>query len=206
MKYGVNNVIGGFGRPMSAEEALPYALARTHIEHQTLRGILAGKGPFKRALEMGCGYGRNLPVLGEFADRVVGFERDEELYAIARELNPEAVVQRASTREYHEVIVPNAYDLVLTFTFLQHLDDVDLKFAIENIARVTRKGAFVILCEETDPKKSQVGCMSWSMHDYEKMLQEVGDFFLYEFTDRVIEPTFPGRVSGQFMTFKKRGS
>jgi len=48
--------------------------------------------------------------------------------------------------------------------------------------------------------------LSWSMHDYERMLKEVGDFFLYEFTDRVIEPTFPGRVSGQFMTFKKAGA
>lgn len=204
MRYGINNVVGGFGRPMQAEEAIPYAIARTLIEHKQIREILYPYGRFKRAVELGCGYGRNLPVLLEHADRVVGVERDDQLSAVARDLNPHAVVQCAPIDDYEEVLVPSAYDLVLTFTFLQHLDNTDLKKAIATIGRVTVKGAVVILCEETDPVKSQVGCLSWGPEQYGAMLKQVGGFEFDFARDRVIEPTFPGGVSGKFMVYRRQ--
>lgn len=65
----------------------PDADLRTYYELRGIRDILRRRdgamGRVPAACEIGCGYGRITPVLGEFADKVVGFEREPELISMA---------------------------------------------------------------------------------------------------------------------------
>jgi SAM-dependent methyltransferase len=203
--YGVENVVGGFGEMLTPEESIPFSLNRTYHEHRQLREILIalpGLCKLHTAVELGCGYGRNLPVLQEFATIVTGVERDTELARIAYRLNPDQIVYSAPITSYASVLKHMEADLVLTFTFLQHLTDKEVEIVTKEISRITKKGSFVVLCEETNPLKSHVGCWSRTPEQYHGLLDR---FSLILVRDRILEATFPGRISGKFMVFRKDG-
>ncbi len=54
----------------------PTLTVRNYLESDLLRSVLSGLGPFGRALDFGCGYGRLSIVVQEFADAVYGVERE----------------------------------------------------------------------------------------------------------------------------------
>ena len=126
----------------------PTLVARTYLEHAAVRTILARVGRLRRACELGCGYGRMTVVLQEFADRVTGFERERHLVETARRLTPGIAFQEVS--ELALVDDPEPYDLVMTFTVLQHLTDVDARRTCARMTQLAPDG-YVLLVEKTDP-------------------------------------------------------
>jgi hypothetical protein len=67
------------------------ATVRNYLEQKTIRQILSEMTQGRRlgrACEVGCGYGRVIMVLKEFADYVKGFERERHLVEIAGSLQP----------------------------------------------------------------------------------------------------------------------
>lgn len=201
MSYGIKTVVGGFGKQLTVEEQIPYTLARTHIEHQQLSNILYCErtlSNFSNALELGCGYGRNFNVLEKFADTVTGLERDPELLKIAQDLNPKCRVL-----PFNSLLLPDYYDLILTFTFLQHLSDEEMNFAISRIHRVARPRAIIVVVEETDPSKSAKESTARRVEEYLKQFKKHGPIELIKLKERILEPTFPDRHSGHYMVFRK---
>ena len=72
----------------------PRAMLRAYLEQKAVRELLATVCRPDRhanavACDVGCGFGRLTPVLGEFAAQVVGFEREPGLLATARRLQPD---------------------------------------------------------------------------------------------------------------------
>lgn len=195
--YGIGTVVGGFGRPMSAEQSIPYVLARTYKEHHKLREILMGlRCNDSFAVDLGCGYGRNIPLLQDFFNKVVGVERDDELREIAAALNPNAnlvTIERWSTSLWAPA------DLLLTFTFLQHLSKDELESIRPHV--IKNVGRYALLCEETDPAKSDSSTTARSLGFYEEFLGS--DFKLVYSAPREIEATFPDPMSGDYMLFER---
>jgi hypothetical protein len=77
----------------------PAFALRTYLKHADVRAILQCVTAGRRlgsACEVGCGYGRMTVVLGEFADRVEGFERQPEFVALARRLHPGIAVRQVA--------------------------------------------------------------------------------------------------------------
>lgn len=207
MSYGINTVVGGFGESLTPEKALPFAIARTYYEHQMLRALLTlatggcKKSEFKSALDVGCGYGRNIPVLKEFSKEVTGVERDEELVKIARQLNPTAPIYLGLLKDFsNESSFPGAFDLVMTFTFLQHLRQSELEDCAKAIRFVTAPNAALILAEETDPELVDESTEGRTAERYQHLFPE---FSLILKLPRIVEPTFPKPDSGTYMLFKK---
>ena len=69
----------------------PRAMLRAYLEQRDVRELTARAStaaPISAACDIGCGFGRLTPVLTEFADRVIGFEREADLLRIARSLQP----------------------------------------------------------------------------------------------------------------------
>src|SRR5262249_294059 len=65
---------------------------RNYWEHRLVREavrLAAAHWPIRVAYDFGAGYGRMARVLAEFAERVVGFERDRGLVALGKDLNPD---------------------------------------------------------------------------------------------------------------------
>jgi SAM-dependent methyltransferase len=200
-KYGIGKVVGGFGRPLTPEESIPYTLKRTYLEHTMLRGLIKTL-PFAdkkfSALEVGCGYGRNLPILTEFSN-VYGIERDAELAGLAAHLNPAVNIHHGLVYDQDADIL-SSFDLILTFTFLQHLFTTQLQATAYTITKLLAPGGYLILCEETDPAVTDQTCVGRTVEEYQDYfcgaLQFIGAF--PRITERV-----PNHQSGHFMLFRK---
>ena len=127
---------------------VPAFALRTYLEQAEVRrylGRAAGERTLARAAEVGCGYGRLLPVLSEFAERVTGFERQPEFAAEAAKLHPTREIVRVESLA--RLPSPDrAFDFVLTFTVLQHLTD-PVK-ALMEMRRVLKPGGVIGVREE----------------------------------------------------------
>src|SRR5690349_12702517 len=102
----------------------PRAMLRAYLEQRDVRTLLAARHRSRvaAACDVGCGFGRLTSLLGEFADTVVGFEREPGLVAIARHLLP-AIDIRAVERLSQLPAEDRAFDIGLVFTVLQHVPE-----------------------------------------------------------------------------------
>jgi SAM-dependent methyltransferase len=131
----------------------PRAMLRAYLEQRDVRELFASvstSARFVSACDVGCGFGRVTPVLTEFAERVVGFEREAGLLAIARSLQPSIEFQLIDA--LRSLPADRAsFNLGLVFTVLQHVPEPEVRAVIDEVRRVVRPDGYVLLCEETDP-------------------------------------------------------
>jgi len=183
--------------------------ARTYIEHRDLRRVILqalGHVPVRtRAAEFGSGFGRITPVLTEYALSVTGFEREAAFITESKSLFPDISFDHVESLS--RVPAPDAsFDLVLTFTVLQHLTDESLRLVVAEIIRVLRPSGVLILCEETDVSQrtgdvfdpNGICTIGRSVDTYAKLLQPLT---LSATHPRRIEPTYPRSEVGTYMTF-----
>lgn len=176
-RYGVENVIGDIH-----SSAIPTAVNRTILEYKQLRDILDTWRLWeKSACEVGCGFGRMLPLLKEFFDNVFGFERDDELAGIASQLNRDCSV--FSFDIFFRL--QEQFNLILTFTFLQHLNREDFNHVIKAITDRLPPGGHLLAVEE-----------------FYKSI-DFAPLNLIHAEPRVIEATNPRKSAGTVMLFQK---
>ncbi len=191
-------------------DAAPAAFAlRTYLEQTDLRQHLqrvARETELRDVAEIGCGFGRMTVVLQEFAPRVTGFEREPAFVAECRRLHPTLEFQQVQTLA--ALPAPDAaFDLVLTFTALQHLINPVAQQTVAESKRITRPGGFVLLCEETDPNviggepENEFGScvIGRAVETYAAWFAPLR---LISTAPRRIEPTYERADTGRFMLFQ----
>ncbi len=181
---------------------------RTYLEQRDVRAFLArvtGTGRLRAACDVGSGYGRMSVVLAEFADRVVGIERESHFVSEAARLLPAVdFVHVASLTELP--IQTAAVDVILTFTVLQHLIDPVVERTAREILRVLRPGGHLLICEETDPSHRDgaiddpngMCTIGRPVSDYQRLFVSLD---LLATQPRRIEPTYPRPDVGTYMLF-----
>lgn len=134
---------------------------RTYLEQAQLRDVLAfaagvpvrsvrASRPFEDVAEIGCGFGRLMPVLEEFAVGVFGFERETELVAKASKLLPYATV--VNVPELQTLPAEDGrFGLTMTFTVVQHMSDKDASQVLSETKRITAPDGYVLVVEDTNP-------------------------------------------------------
>lgn len=186
----------------------PPALLRNYLEQRDVREYLRRAElttPITRAYDVGCGFGRLTPVLGEFASVVIGFEREASLLATARHLLPSLEFIEVATLE--SLPAPDASaELVMTFTVLQHMPDVRAEAVLREVTRVLAPGGHVLIVEETDPaleagdpSNAEAGYTrgrSWSWYE-----ARLAPLRLIRMGPREIEPGYPRPDVGTYMLF-----
>jgi len=129
---------------------------RTYIEHSDVRNYLKwveSRTSLVSACDVGAGYGRMSPVLKEFFQLVVAFEREDSLVRKGSYLQP--TTQFRQIKELSSLpATTGEFDFALSFTVLQHLPDLLAEATAAEIRRVVRPGGFVLFCEETDDTHS----------------------------------------------------
>src|SRR5688572_3092161 len=122
---------------------------RTYIEQTELREMLVAARLPEGAIaaEYGCGFGRLLPVLQEFSDRVYGYERNIEMALLAAKLLPDAKVFRVENLWQAN----EPFDFGMTFTVLQHMSDKDAISVINTMKRSVMPTGKILIGEDTDP-------------------------------------------------------
>jgi SAM-dependent methyltransferase len=189
----------------------PAALLRNYREQHDVRHFLeraAARGAIGRACDVGCGFGRLIPVLAERAATVVGFEREPSLVATARALLPDASIVQLDTLA--ALPEPDAsFDFALTFTVLQHMPDASAERVIAEISRVVAPDGSILIVEETDPGL-EAGDPAHADLGYtrgravEWYAERFRPLVLQETRRRRIEPGYPRADVGTFMFFARR--
>lgn len=130
----------------------PRAMLRTYLEQRDVRELCASVGsalPLAAACDIGCGFGRLTPVLTEFAERVVGFERETGLLSVAQPLQPS--IDFRPVEDLRSLPADRAsFNLGLVFTVLQHVREPEVRAVIDELRRIVRPDGHLLLCEETD--------------------------------------------------------
>ena len=187
----------------------PRAMLRAYLEQRDVRALFASvcsPGHAQAACDVGCGFGRLTPVLTEFACAVTAFERELDLVATARLLQPSLdlrPIERLDTLPAAD----HSFDLGLVFTVLQHVPEPGVLDCIHEIRRVMRPGGHLLLCEETDPAL-EAGDRAHADLGYtcgrpvETYATWLSPWELLETRPRVIEPDYPRPDVGTYMLFR----
>jgi SAM-dependent methyltransferase len=185
----------------------PRAMLRAYLEQRDVRSLLAhvSTGVWESGCDVGCGFGRLTPVLGELATRVVGFEREASLLGIARALQP-ATEFRAIESLSKLPANDRTFDVALVFTVLQHVPEPDVRTVIDEVRRVVKPTGHLLLCEETDPaleagdpRQAHLGyTRGRPVSIYEAWMSP---WTLVTTRARTIEPGYPRADVGTYMLF-----
>ena len=184
----------------------PSANVRNYLEQKTIREVLTDLTQGRkiaRACEIGCGYGRVIMVLKEFADYVKGFERETHLVEIASSLIPEIEFERVESLKYIQEREP--YDFVMTCAMLQHLTDAFASDVCKIMKQLAPKG-YILCIEKTEPisitenteNGNQFISRNRSVEAYQELMLP---YKLVETRERIVEPTYFNSRPGKCMLF-----
>ena len=185
----------------------PRALLRAYLEQRDVRTLLATRqrGRAPAACDIGCGFGRLTSLLGEFADTVVGFEREPDLVATARALMP-AIDVRAIECLAQLPAAGASFDIGLVFTVLQHVPEPGVLDVVAEILRIMKPDGTLLLCEETDVTL-EAGDRAHGELGYtcgrapEVYGRWLSPWRLVAAKPRIIEPDYPRPDVGTYMLF-----
>lgn len=195
--YGIRKVVGSINA--EGDAYWPAAMRRTYFEQRELKkfiGSIQASKFTKYGVEFGCGYGRMLPILREFADEVIGIERDSELARIALSLEPHYLIHCVNSfADVQSKIADKNIQLILTYTVLQHLTDDECRQTIAQMKRILDPKGFIVICEDT-------GDVSGPDY-YQRTLDQYHDLFIgMEMVSHVPRRFEDGRMVGQHMAFR----
>lgn len=190
--------------------SMPAFALRTYLEQTEIRKYAkraADELSMRSACDLGAGFGRLTPVLGEFCDDVTAFEREASFVEIGQRLHPGIRFERVESLGRLPAD-QGAFDFVLVFTVLQHCPDPLVEEIASELRRVTRNQSFALLCEETDenfagdfsrPEHCTVGR---SIERYQALM---APFDLLDSAVRMIEPGYERPNVGSYMLFRRGG-
>ena len=172
-------------------------LARHNYETAYIRRFLAD---FKadRSLEVGCGYGRLTPTFADFSNDHLAVDINEDALSLARATYPHHNFRCANSTELP--FGDDGFDLVTTWTVVQHIPPEQVEFACAELLRVLAPGGTLLICEETRHANRSSGRAphTWHRHveDYERLFQPLSLQFSSEIEeiDRLPGMESPGRV------------
>jgi SAM-dependent methyltransferase len=185
----------------------PRAILRAYLEQRDVRLLLASRHRTRvaAACDVGCGFGRLTSLLGEFADTVVGFEREPGLVATARALMP-GIDVRAIERLAQLPAADASFDIGLVFTVLQHVPEPGVRDVVAELLRIMKPDGTLLLCEETDVTL-EAGDRDHGELGYtcgrapEEYSRWLSPWRLVAAKPRVIEPDYPRPDVGSYMLF-----
>lgn len=182
---------------------------RNYFERKNIRSILAEISKeyrIKSACDIGCGYGRLTMVLGEFAQKVVGFEREPHLVSIARSLLPEQEFLQVDSLNLIDQREEDRFDLAMTCTVLQHMTDDSCRNILDIIKRIA--DPYILIIEKTESVSTTENVLDGDefmstarpVSLYEEWLKP---FRLIMKRERILEATYFNKSPGTCMLFKR---
>lgn len=109
---------------------------------------ILGKIKVERALDLGCGTGRLVPILKKSADMIVAADVSEEMLKIVKEKFPK--VETALTDINDLSFNADYFDLVIAGFLIVHVRDLEVAF--DEVYRVLKDGGYFILTNVNQKK------------------------------------------------------
>lgn len=175
----------------------PEFSARLYHELRSFRQLAdAHEITAKKSLEIGCAYGRLSPWIAEYAEEAHAIEPNPEPLEAARHQYPDITFHNTTADElpYED----DSFDLVVTWTVLQHIPPQNLSASIKEIKRILAPAGSLIICEESKPELNDDE-HTWprSVKDYKSVFSPLE---LIDQCTRGLEPSYPTHA-GDVMLF-----
>ena len=191
--FSYKGVVSGWGIDNAG---LPHFSSRLYREVKLLQQALIGYTA-NRSLEIGCGYGRLTPWIMDYSKEHFAVEPEEKLLNDAKVLNPKVQFYHARAQK---LPFPDEYfDLVVTWTVIQHMPPQEQVKAIREINRVAKKSAVLLITEGTGTLENEV---VW-FHTIEDWIELFKPWKLVWKTKRILEET-AASDQGTVMRFEKK--
>ena len=129
-----------------AAPSIPMLFARHSYETALINRLLGDKN-VQRSLEFGCGFGRLTPTFAGLSERHTAIDINPDALAAARAAYPDLEFSQSTGADLP--FEDDAFDLVVTWTVLQHVPPRFIEATLAEIMRVTSPSGRVLLCEET---------------------------------------------------------
>jgi ubiquinone/menaquinone biosynthesis C-methylase UbiE len=126
--------------------SIPLLFARHHYEIEVIRRLLEGK-KMEKSLEFGCGFGRLSPTLASLATEHTAIDINPDALREARDAYPH--IRFLQSEGVPLPFPDDSFDVVLTWTVLQHVKPQQIDDVLVDIKRVLAPGGRLLLCEET---------------------------------------------------------
>jgi|GEM_PF-3134768 SAM-dependent methyltransferase len=126
--------------------SIPMLFARHHYETALINRLLRGHS-ISRSLEVGCGFGRLSPTFAARSDTHVPIDINPEALAEAQVAYPHLRFQLVDGNDLP--FPDDSFDLVTTWSVLQHIPPHKIGHALAEIRRVLAPGGIILMCEET---------------------------------------------------------
>jgi ubiquinone/menaquinone biosynthesis C-methylase UbiE len=186
--------MGGFA---SANGKVDYTARHNYELLSILEEI--GNETFDRSLEIGCGWGRLSPIIASKSESHHGVDINKEAVKIASKYTSgQYLAASASDLPFSDA----RFDLVVTWTVLQHIPPDYVDQAINEIQRIATQDAKIICLEATRyPEKDNSHTWDRQLKNYDKKFDGFKLSNSRYLTD--IDNSVPGIESpGQLMVFR----
>lgn len=172
-------------------------LARHNYEGQRIRRELRDFPRFSRSLEVGCGFGRLSMIFAEHSDEHVAVDINPVALELARATYPQ--IRFEETKPTRLEFPDDHFDLVATWTVVQHIRPEKVGELCADIKRVLAPGGVLLLCEETrEPEKQSPRGHTWHriVEDYETLFDPLvlEEYGYIDELDAIAGLVSPGRV------------
>jgi ubiquinone/menaquinone biosynthesis C-methylase UbiE len=173
---------------------IPMLFARHHYETTLISRLLSAHS-ICRSLEIGCGFGRLSPTFAAQSDIHVAIDINAEALAAARAAYPYLTFQLVDGNDLP--FPDDSFDLVTTWTVLQHIPPHKIDHALAEVLRVLAPSGIILLCEETR-EAGRPSRHSWHRHPgcYEQAFEPLNATYssYIEEIDQLPGLVSPGRV------------
>ena len=169
-------------------------LARHNFEVRRIRQELSGLVA-EHSLEIGCGFGRLSLTIADFSRDHVAVDINPRALQQAKRAYPGPTYEQATAQRLP--FADQSFDLVISWTVLQHIRPGMIEAAAAEILRVLTPGATLLICEETyDPKWPGVHSWHRTVDTYQDLFQplELLRHGYLEEIDRLRGERSPGEV------------
>ncbi len=168
-----------------ASEKLPLFSTRLFYEVSLLEKILNNLN-VEKSLEIGCGYARLTPWIAKHSNEHYAIEPTKELYEWANLLYTDVHFEKASCDELP--YPDNYFDLVITWTVLQHIPPGRFKKSIEEIKRVLKNDSVLVIAEFTQKIPPPTTTWGHTIEEFSLLFQPKK---LVQHFERKVEPFTP---------------
>ncbi len=151
-----------------ASEKLPLFSTRLFYEVSLLEKILDNL-IVEKSLEIGCGYARLTPWIAKHSQEHYAIEPTQELYEWSKLLYTDVKIENTSCDELP--YPDNYFDLVITWTVLQHISPGRFKKSIEEIKRVLKNDGTLVITEYTQYISPPTTTWGHSIEEYSLLFQ-----------------------------------
>lgn len=125
--------------------------------------------PLRKALDIGCGYGRLTPWINTISEKTFAIDHDSEALGKAKKQYPE--IEFRNERIQETSFEDSEFDLLFAWNVLMHIPEVEIKDAINEMKRILSEEGHVLIMENIQEQPESPVTWGRTVEKYESLFK-----------------------------------